>query len=512
MPNGLTESLARTSILAVYRAYHDEISYIALQEGVTTGLLLKEEYSTEDANELARLSDEIKAFLGKLDQAFKVASGDSVEAVQGWESIIKIFEEALAEVKPSEIINLLNDPDPKALADKTAELTKKLQKVLSEVAAIVETIEAIQKNFANLDVPQEHQGKMIADLSSLANSTEVVPEGISSLVDVLFEQPTTEPPAEEPPTEDSSAKFDFPDVKKLKSAVFKSYQEPGWFKKQWAAGAKEAEKAVADEEEGGGFMKKAMGFVKGLFAGAGNEKKIVPASSIATAIGFTPFDAFMGLEMAPFKTSLEQQTPEIADNTTQATEEAIPADDGGEQPAADEPPPATEEEAIESQESAEKAAKAAATAGAKLNEPPGVAVGKAIEGWKDALPDGTQKWLMAKGGERYNSLKGGIETVFSDQAKAVSDAVGSAITSWHEENADAIKSSNRFSKKGQTQLADMMSKMVVSLMQKKHESSGRFTYGTVKRSVYRYLDNHYFNNNMLIESRRWNELAGLGDD
>ena len=146
------------------------------------------------------------------------------------------------------------------------------------------------------------------------------------------------------------------------------------------------------------------------------------------------------------------------------------------------------------------------------NEPPGVAAGKAIEGWKDALPKGTQSWLMAKGGERYNSLKGGIEAVFNDQAEALAKAVGAAVEDWHTSNADAIKSSKRFSQKGQKQLTTMMQDMVRALMQKKHESSGRFTYGTVQRAVYRYLDHHYFNSDVLVESKRWNELAGIEED
>ena len=79
-------------------------------------------------------------------------------------------------------------------------------------------------------------------------------------------------------------------------------------------------------------------------------------------------------------------------------------------------------------------------------------------------------------------------------------------------NADAIAKSKRFSKKSQAALQKMIPDMVASIMQKKHESTGRFTYDTVQRAVYRYCDNYYFNNDVLIESSRWGRLAGLGED
>ena len=66
MSKGLVESLAEASILAVYRAHHDELSYIALREGITTGILLKEEYSSEDANKLADISKEMEATINSL--------------------------------------------------------------------------------------------------------------------------------------------------------------------------------------------------------------------------------------------------------------------------------------------------------------------------------------------------------------------------------------------------------------------------------------------------------------
>ncbi len=526
MSKGLVESLAEASILAVYRAHHDELSYVALREGITTGILLKEEYSSEDANKLADISKEMEATIDMLEKAGVAAAGDSDEAVKGWNNVTKALRGALSTVNPAEIINLINDPDPKALQKKATELTKVLQKVLGEIAAIVETVESFKKNFGNVKIPDGVDPEGAMTLLQLSNASsgkgdEQPTEPASTtesymLADhLLLEAPPPTEDQEQPeqegqpaPEQQEAATGWFPAADKLKQAIEKAYKEPSWFKQKWADGTQAAEKAVADEEGGGGFMKKALGFVKGLFGGGG-ETKIVSGELLGSAILNTPYDAFMKIDLSALKGDLADTTTGTADNTTQALETAVEEDPA--QPTdGDEPPPPTEEESIESQKAAETAAKEVALAAAKLNDPPGVAAGKAIEGWRDALPPSTQKWIQAAG--RYDDLKGGIETVFADQAKTMSAAVETAISTWHEKNADAIAKSKRFSKKSQAALQKMIPDMVASIMQKKHESTGRFTYDTVQRAVYRYCDNYYFNNDVLIESSRWGRLAGLGED
>ena len=531
MPKGLVESLAEASILAVYRACHDELSYIALQEGILAGVLLKEEYSSEDANKLTDISKEMEATIDMLGKAGITAAGTSDAAKEGWNSIVDALKSELSTVNPAEVINLMNDPDPKALQKKAAELTQVLQKVLGEIAAIVETIESFQKNFSNIDVPEGVDPEKTMTLLQLSNAssgkgeeepepTEPKTESYALADHFLFEEPKPGEETEEQPEQEGDPAQKqpevetktgwFPDAEKLKKAIETAYKEPNWFKQKWAAGTKAAEKAVAAEEGGGGFMDKAIGFIKGLFGG-GAETKIVSGELLGSAILNTPYETFKTLDLSGLKGDLADTTTGTADNTTQALETAVEnPDDPGGQPEGDEPPPATEEESIESQKAAEEAAKAAALAAAKENDPPGVAVGKAIEGWRDALPDSTQKWIQAAG--RYDDLKGGVEAVFADQAKTMSGAVETAIAGWHEKNADAITKSKRFSKKSQAALQKMIPDMVASIMQKKHESTGRFTYGTVQRAVYRYCDNYYFNSGMLIESNRWGKLAGLGED
>ena len=513
MPQGLVENLAEASVLAVYRAYHDELSYIALQEGVTTGMLLNEEWSDKDAQALADVSKEIQQVLDDLESQFSTAASETPAAAESWKAIVAKLKAQMEPVGPAEIINLKNE-DPEALGKKTAELTKIMQGVVGEIAAIIELVAKMQADYKNVSSDVDKAGRGDETIMSLGG------EG---------EQPTEEPTSDNNPEEtpqneyyklplanllfeQDAEKLKFPDWKKQLSAIQKQYQIPASFKDRWAAGSKAAQ-GEADKEGEKKFFGKAMDFVKGIFGASGTKDTIVSADEIATAIGAMKFNDFLNLSLEKAAAAIEPVTKVAGQETTSANTSSIAVDpNAADQPSGDEPPPPTEEEALESQKAAEAAAKAAATAGVKLNEPPGVAVGKAIEGWKDALPDGTQKWLMAKGGERFNSLKGGIETVFADQAKAVSDAVGSAITQWHTDNADAIKSSKRFSQKGQAQLTDMMQQMVTSLMQKKHESPGRFTYGTVERSVYRYLDNYYFNSDVLMEAKRWNKLAGIGED
>ena len=517
MPKGLVENLAEASVLAVYRAYYNDLSYIALQEGVTTGMLLNEEWSDKDAQALASVSKEIEQVVLDLNSQLSTASGDSPEAKAAWEGIIKMLTDAMKPVSPTEIINLKNE-DPAKLGEKTAELTKVMQKVVGEIAAIVELVTSTKQDFANLKVPEDMQGKTIGDLSNLANNAEAVTESKSQLYNLLMEAPPEEPVAEEPGTEEpvaeESAKFEFPDIEKLKGAITKAYQVPASFKDRWQAGAKAAGKE-ADEEGEKGFFGKAVDFVKGMF-GASTKDTIVGGEAIAAAIAATPFKDFLALNLEKTKAALDPVADNAGKETTSMTTSIQAQNPDAEQPTGGTPSGDTVsvEDAI--------------TKVADEPLPPGLAIKGGLDAWLGGMADTSKKTLQAKG--RMDGLQTTIDDTMKSMSKTVEKQVRSAVNKWRKEHgvdkaglgkvdkdpnhikAFPLANKKNFSAKNWAELEVIIPQLAAQMMQKTNESTGRFTVGTIHRSVYRYLDNRYLNTGLLIESSRWNKLAGLGED
>ena len=517
MPKGLTENLARTSILAVYHAYYNDLSYIALQEGVTTGMLLNEEWSDKDAQALADVSKQIEKVVSDLNNQLTTASGDSPEAKAAWEGIIKMLVDAMKTVSPTEIINLKNE-DPAKLGEKTAELTKVMQKVVGEIAAIVELVTSTKQDFANLKVPEDMQGKTIGDLSNLANNAEAVTESKSRLYNLLMEQTPEEPATEEPATGEPAtgepATFEFPDIEKLKGAITKAYQVPASFKDRWQAGAKAAG-AEANEEGEKGFFGKAVDFVKGMFGASGAKDTIVGGEAIAAAIAATPFKDFLALNLEKTKAALDPVADTAGKETTSMTTSVQAADPEAESvdntPTSDAPGP---EDAI------------AKVANETL--PPGLAVATGLEAWLGGMADTSKKTLQAKG--RMQGLQGAIDDTMGSMSKTVEKQVRSVVNKWRKEHgvdaaglskvdkdpkhvkAFPLSNKKNFSAKNWDELEVIIPQLAAQMMQKTNEATGRFTMGTIRRSVYRYLDNRYLNSGLLIESNRWGKLAGLGED
>lgn len=107
--------------------------------------------------------------------------------------------------------------DPKARADATATLTKNIQDVAGETAALVQCIQTLKDELAKSKISDG--SKTIGDLANAAS------EG-----------------GDDAP--------DFPTPEEIAKAVEKSYVVPDWFNKAWETGSKAA------EAESGGFFKR----------------------------------------------------------------------------------------------------------------------------------------------------------------------------------------------------------------------------------------------------------------
>ena len=446
MRKGLVENLAEVSIRAVFRAYSSELTYLALQEGNVRGMLLVEEFSSEDANKLDAAVKEIRTLIATAADKFADAS-------EVWSKPFGEFEAFMTDMPDAvEIVNLIQGGDADKLGKMTADYTKKLQTVAGDIAALIGAIGAVQKDLANFkDAVGENGAQTIGELAGQEGG-------------------------------------EFPPLDKLDAGIQKAYQIPGWFDKIWASGSK-----AAEEESGGGFFKKAMAFIGGLFK-SDKSGRVVDAGLIADAIKATPYDVFMGVDLSDVQTSLESATEVAGEETTQATAAAQTAaggDDGVTDAGEGDADPSDDIEAA-----------------AKEPEAPGVAISNALDAWYDGLAAESQKTIKAKG--RYDALKTGINDTLDGLSKTVEKEVGNAVGAWRKEHEESM--GRRFSKKNMDALQSMIPKLASTMMQKKEESVGQFTVGTIHRAVYRYLDNTYRNDRILFESARWSRLAGIGED
>jgi len=446
MRRGLVENLAEISVCAVFRAYSSELTYLALQEGQVRGMLLVEEFSSEDANKLDAAVKEIKALVAAATDKF-------ADAAEVWSKPFGEFDTFMTDMPDAaEIVTLIQGGDADKLGKMTADYTKKLQTVAGDIAALIAAVGAVQKDLANFkDAVGENGAQTIGELAGQEGG-------------------------------------EFPALDKLDAGIQQAYQIPGWFDKIWAAGSK-----AAEQESEGGFFKKAMAFIGGLFK-SDKSGRVVDASLIADAIKQTPYDVFMGVDLSDVQTSLESATEVAGEETTQATSAAQSAAGG-----ADGVTDAGEGDADPSDE---------IETAAKEPEAPGVAVSNALDAWYDGLAAESQKTIKANG--RYDALKTGINDTLDGLSKAVEKEVGNAVGAWRKEHEEAM--GRRFSKKNMDALQAMIPKLASTMMQKKEESVGRFTVGTVHRAVYRYLDASHRSDKILFESTRWGQLAGVGED
>ena len=69
--------------------------------------------------------------------------------------------------------------------------------------------------------------------------------------------------------------------------------------------------------------------------------------------------------------------------------------------------------------------------------------------------------------------------------------------------------SKRFAKKNFDSLSQLIPQIASQMLKVTSESNVKLTKGMIHKSVYRYLDKKFARDKMLIESTRWETLAGI---
>ena len=295
------------------------------------------------------------------------------------------------------------------------------------------------------------------------------------------------------------------------------------------------EKAMVDAL-GGGFFKKIASFFGKAMSGA--EKKIMAtlpemdaktmAVELADALMSSSIDDLSAKE-PPAPTADPGELQSVATESQEQEQEeaeaagepgAEPGAEGAEEAPGDEPPPADEEEAAEEQATASEELQAAAQEQAGENQSPASAVEDAIDGWFDGLSDTSKKSLQTK--NRIGGLKDGVSATFDQLADVVEKAISDAISSWRGDHEETLMKSKRFAKKNFDDLEKIIPQLASAMLKKTNESSFRLTKQSIRRSVWRFLDNRfvYRTDRLLRENKyseedmviyRMNKLAGLNE-
>jgi len=208
---------------------------------------------------------------------------------------------------------------------------------------------------------------------------------------------------------------------------------------------------------------------------------------------------------APGEDSVIAWATDVNDQELLDKKIAVPTEDGDE--GGEEGAPVSDEEAEEEQETAQAELEAAAQEAANEPEPPAVAVAAALDNWAAGLSDTSQKSLTQK--KRLDGLKDLINTALDGAASAIEGEVSKAIDAWRGEHEETLIKSKRFAKKNFDSLSELIPQIASQMLKMTAENSTKLTRGMVHRSVYRYLDRKFGRDKMLIESTRWEHLAGL---
>ena len=165
------------------------------------------------------------------------------------------------------------------------------------------------------------------------------------------------------------------------------------------------------------------------------------------------------------------------------------------------------DEAEKEQDAAQSELEGAAKEAASQEVPPAVAVAQALDSWMSGLSDTSQKSLQAKG--RMDGLKDVINQALDSAAKAIEDEVAAAVDLWRGEHEETLMKSKRFAKKNFDSLSELIPQIAAQMLKVTAESNTRLTRTAVHRTVYRYLDRRFRRDAMLLESNRWQKLAGI---
>ena len=285
-----------------------------------------------------------------------------------------------------------------------------------------------------------------------------------------------------------------------------------------AATAKEMLKAMkgelVDPKKKGGFM----AMVKNFFKMGGTDIQVGPlgdegASSedlVEMAMQMTPLQVGKAAEALMDMVKEEEKAAQEIAAVEQEVEEELAdvVEDAEETEAEGEGEEAEDDlEPEEAAEEAEEELEAAAQEAAASDDAPAIAIAKALDAWAAGLSPTSQKSLQSK--NRLQGLKGLVDQSLENAASAVQGEVEKAVQQWRDEHEETLIKSKRFAKKNFDSLQELIPGIAGALLKKTNESGARLTRGAVKRSVYKYLNKKFNTNSLLVESDRWQELAGV---
>jgi hypothetical protein len=173
----------------------------------------------------------------------------------------------------------------------------------------------------------------------------------------------------------------------------------------------------------------------------------------------------------------------------------------------DEGAPLDDAAAAEEQETAEAELQAAAQEVAGEAAAPGVAIATALDNWAGGLSKTSQSSLTSKG--RMDSLKDVINQALDSAATAIEGEIEAAIQLWRDEHEETLIKSRRFAKKNFDSLSQLIPQIASAMLKKTSENNARLTRGMIRKSVYNYLDKKFRTDRMIMESARWEVLAGI---
>jgi hypothetical protein len=225
----------------------------------------------------------------------------------------------------------------------------------------------------------------------------------------------------------------------------------------------------------------------------------IPFEDVVAAV--TKAGELTGLK--PDETAVTAWATDVNDQELLKKKIAVPSEDGED----DEESPASEEEAAEEQDLAQSELETAAKEAATAEAPPAVAVAAALDNWMGGLSDTSQKSLSQK--DRIGGLKSLVNTALEDAAKAIEGEVQAAIDIWRGEHEETLIKSKRFAKKNFDSLSELIPQIAAQMLKVTAESNVRLTRGMVRKSVNHYLNRTFGRDGMLVESSRWQELAGI---
>ena len=108
-----------------------------------------------------------------------------------------------------------------------------------------------------------------------------------------------------------------------------------------------------------------------------------------------------------------------------------------------------------------------------------------------------------------DGLKDVINQALEKASAAIEAEVASAVDMWRKEHEETLIKSKRFAQKNFDSLSELIPQIAAQMLKVTSENNLRLTRGMVRKSVYKYLDQKFKRDGVLLESSRWQTLAGI---